>query len=127
MTVFVNRAHLIQMPLIVAFLQETGHDPLIHPRYRGGKNRAPLFVAPEKLFRQYQVAHTDRRSDGFGKGSDINDLSVAVVALERRNRFSLIAKFTVIIVLDDVALLGAVRPFQELQPRLIGITVPKGY
>ena len=114
MAVFVNRAHLIQMPLIIAFLQETGHDPLIHPRYRGGKSRAPLFVAPEKLLRQYHVAHTDRRSDGLGKGSDINDLSVAVVALKRWNRFSLIAKFTVVIVLDDVALLGAIRPFQEL-------------
>ena len=70
------------------------------------------------MLRQHHKAHADSRGNGLGKCSHINHTAAPVHALQRRNRLSLVSEFTVIIILNQIPVRGAVCPGQQLLPPL---------
>ncbi|GFI27995.1 hypothetical protein IMSAGC012_03124 [Lachnospiraceae bacterium] len=72
----------------------------------------------QQNFRQNHIADADRRADAFGKCPYVYDRSAAVIALQGRNRFSFITKFTVVIIFNDKSARLFRRPLQKLKPSL---------
>ena len=75
MLTLIESTHLIQMPLIIALFHKKLQHPLIQSGYGTGKYIIDPSVGLQKALRQHQITDTDGRRNGFGKGSDINDLS----------------------------------------------------
>src|SRR6185437_14529541 len=63
---------------------------------------------------QQEIADAQRRKAHLAEGADIDDATVAVEPLQRRDGFTAEAVFAVVIVLDDPSV-GALRPIQQLK------------
>lgn len=59
-------------------------------------------VSLKQRLRKHEVTHADRRRDRLGKRPDIDHTFLIIIALQRRNRFSFITKFTVVIIFNDI-------------------------
>ncbi|MNT11988.1 hypothetical protein D3C72_1468950 [compost metagenome] len=82
--------------------------------------------------RQHQIAQTQRRKGDLAEGADVQHPPTAIQGRQRRQRRSAVAVFTVVVVLDDPAIL-ALCPIQQRQtPRQAhgdssGVLVRRGY
>ena len=74
-----------------------------------------MFAFLQKPIRKHHVADPDCRGNGFGKRADVNHAVPLICSLQGRNRLSLVTKFTVIVILDNIAPLLFGRPGKQLQ------------
>ena len=98
------------MALKIASRQKLVQNVLIDARHRGCIKGGLAAVTCQQLHRQHQIADTDGRRNTFGKGSQINDPSAPIHALQRRNWFSTVTEFTVVIIFYDIAVRCFHRP-----------------
>ena len=109
------------MALIVTAGDELVQHILINTRYCRREKAQLLPVPLHEFYRQNQIADSDGRCDGAGKGSDVDDAVVPVHALEGGYGFALVTEFTVIVILDDVSALLSPGPAKQL------LTAPDGH
>lgn len=84
----VNLSHAVDMLFKISFAQEMCEDCLIHAGDSAGIMSADLFVPSLKFRWKDHVADTDRRSDRFRKGTDINNTILVIHSLKGRNRLA---------------------------------------
>ena len=102
------------MPFKISPLHKKLQDPLICPGNRTRKLSPHLLIPVQKRRGQHQIANPDRRSNGPGKGPNINHLLVSVTSLQRRNWSADIPEIAVIVVLYDISAFPLRRPLQKL-------------
>ena len=89
-------------------------DCLIYAGDGAGIVTADLFVPFQKFRWKDHVADTDRRSDRFGKGTDINHPARRIRGLKRWNRLAAVTELTVVVIFDNVTVRSGFCPGKKL-------------
>lgn len=110
----VNLSHAVDMLFKISFAQEMREDCLIHAGDSAGIMSADLFVPFQKFRWKDHVADTDRRSDCFGKGTDINNTILVIHSLKGRNRLAAVTELTVVVIFDNVTVRSGFCPGKKL-------------
>ncbi len=98
----VNLSHAVDMLFKISLAQKMREDCLIHAGDGAGIVAADLLVPFQKFRWKDHVADTDRRSDRFGKGTDINNTILVIHSLKGRNRLAAVTELTVVVIFDNV-------------------------
>ena len=114
--------HPVQIAFIKTVPDKLVQNTLINPGNSRGKVAAGFVITGQEPYRKNHKTDTDCRGDRFGKGPDIDDISVCVERLQGFYRSSGIFELGIVVVLKDITFLPALfrlRPLQQFRPSRI--------
>ena len=95
-----------------------GCGELLQVGHGAGIETHGLHITVHQLPGQDHVTQPQGGSDGLGKSIQVDHFVCDIDAADWRDLVSVIAEFGIIIVLNDVAALPLMHPFQQFQPAL---------